>query len=150
MAKKISDNRGTINTFRDMSNLSPQATADAIIGIAESKGIPVKVMTESFRESGLFGKEHQGVVVMHPNPPAGESYFEHWIIFNNGVINMLFGGHSTAQTAVNKREARKGTFKISDMIANAVATDKSMDLQIEDMWHQDVIELIYGEIWQKR
>lgn len=84
------------------------------------------------------------VMVSHPNPP--QQYFSHLIILNGNIINFQYWGMSKANYNNNMIEMDRNSGKISGLIKSALRSDMSMELQTEQMWHQQILS-IYEAIW---
>ena len=141
---KLKEQRGTVvDPFMAEGWKAPDVAAFAK-RIAEEKGIPANIFVDQATTGGFFGQQYPCVIIKHPNPP--QSYFEHWIVINGNLINIYFGGMSKANYNMNLKEQRSKSGKLSGIIMGAMMQDSSMDLQTEQMWHQQIMQ-IYQEIW---
>ncbi len=142
--KKIKDCRGEIRQAIQAAGWSAENIAEFIKEIAESKNIPASVSVDEASTGGLFGKTMPCVMVSHPNPP--QQYFSHLIIINGDIINFQYWGMSKANYNNNMNEMDRNSGKISGLIKSALRSDMRMELQTEQLWHQQILS-IYDAIW---
>ncbi len=142
--KKIKDCRGEIRPAIQADGWNAENIAQFIKEIAEANNIPASVSVDEASTGGLFGKTMPCVMVSHPNPP--QQYFSHLIILNGNIINFQYWGMSKANYNNNMIEMDRNSGKISGLIKSALRSDMSMELQTEQMWHQQILS-IYEAIW---
>lgn len=143
MAYNLKYNNGMIAdpiSFGDISGLNAENVAMLMAQKAEEMGVPARITTDTVKEGGMFGKSYPCVVIHHPNPP--QQYFTDVYIINGDVVNFYFFGESTANTAVNKANARKNS--LSGIIINSIAGSKEMELQQEMFWHRKILGIFEG------
>lgn len=140
MPYRLKDNNGVIcspMTFRDATNLTPKFIAEQMKEQAEAMGVPMAVETDYVTEGGLFGKSYPCVCINHPN--AAFEYYTDVLIVNGNTVNFYFFGYSKANYRTNKANARADT--LSGMFLNALSGSMEMEIQQENVWHSDVIEV---------
>ena len=142
--KKIKDCRGEIRQAIQAAGWSAENIAEFIKEIAEANNIPASVSVDEASTGGLFGKTMPCVMVSHPNPP--QQYFSHLIIINGDIINFQCWGMSKANYNNNMKEMDRNSGKISGLIKSALRSDMRMELQTEQLWHQQILS-IYEAIW---
>lgn len=142
--KKIKDCRGEIRQAIQAAGWSAENIAESIKEIAEANNIPASVSVDEASTGGLFGKTMPCVMVSHPNPP--QQYFSHLIIINGDIINFQYWGMSKANYNNNMKEMDRNSGKISGLIKSALRSDMRMELQTEQLWHQQILS-IYEAIW---
>lgn len=142
--KKIKDCRGEIRQAIQAAGWNAENIAEFIKEIAEANNIPASVSVYEASTGGLFGKTMPCVMVSHPNPP--QQYFSHLIIINGDIINFQYWGMSKANYNNNMKEMDRNSGKISGLIKSALRSDMRMELQTEQLWHQQILS-IYEAIW---
>ena len=142
--KKIKDCRGEIRQAIQAAGWSAENIAEFIKEISEANNIPASVSVYEASTGGLFGKTMPCVMVSHPNPP--QQYFSHLIIINGDIINFQYWGMSKANYNNNMKEMDRNSGKISGLIKSALRSDMRMELQTEQLWHQQILS-IYEAIW---
>ena len=142
--KKIKDCRGEIRQAIQAAGWSAENIEEFIKEIAEANNIPASVSGDEASTGGLFGKTMPCVMVSHPNPP--QQYFSHLIIINGDIINFQYWGMSKANYNNNMKEMDRNSGKISGLIKSALRSDMRMELQTEQLWHQQILS-IYEAIW---
>ena len=142
--KKIKDCRGEIRQAIQAAGWSAENIAEFIKEIAEANNIPASVSVDEASTGGLFGKTMPCVMVSHPNPP--QQYFSHLTIINGDIINFQYWGMSKANYNNNMNEMDRNSGKISGLIKSALRSDMRMELQTEQLWHQQILS-IYDAIW---
>ena len=142
--KKIKDCRGEIRGAIQAEGWDRKSLVNLIKQIAEEKGIPVRVSVDEVSTGGLFGTVMPCIIISHPNPPI--SYFDQMVIMNGSIFNFQFWGMSKANYNNNMKEADRNSGKLSGLIKSAIRSDMSMELQTEQMWHEQVMS-IYEDIW---
>ena len=115
--------------------------------IAERDGVPAEFSEDTASTGGLFGKSYPCMIVKHPKPP--QSYFEHWVVKNGSILNFYYGGMSKANYNNNMKEHHSNSGKLSGMLRGAMMKDMSMELQTEQMWHKQIMDIyqkvLFGE-----
>lgn len=142
--KKIKDCRGEIRGAIQADGWNRNELVNLIKEIAEANGIPVSVSIDEISTGGLFGQTMPCIIISHPNPPM--QYFQHMIIMNGNIFNFQFWGMSKANYNNNMKEAERNSGKLSGLVKSTLRSDMSMELQTEQVWHNQVMS-IYEEIW---
>lgn len=117
--------------------------ANRIREIVEREKVEAEIKTDSI-STGIFGSNYPCVVVH--NSDLNKAYYDHWIILNGDVISFKFGGYSSAAAAIDRKQGLRNSGKITGMLISTVLSDATMEWEVEQVWHNQMLE-VYGEVW---